>query len=110
MIMLTLMGITTYSQGVSTEWADSLLKTLSTNTSDAGRMHIYFMAAQGQISKSGENKIDLDSAAAYMHKAALLNTKIKSKDADAFQVLLESLLAKERRLEKKRKRTGRKSG
>ena len=103
MIMLTLMGITTYSQGVSTEWADSLLKTLSTNTSDAGRMHIYFMAAQGQISKSGENKIDLDSAAEYMRKAAILNTKIKSKDADAFQVLLESLLAKERRLEKKGK-------
>src|SRR5688500_1486704 len=99
-IMLTVMGLTTYSQGVSTEWADSLLKTLSENTSDADRMHIYFMAAQGQISKSGENKIDLDSAAAYMRKAALLNTKIKSEDADNFQILLESLLARERRQEK----------
>ena len=32
-----------------------------------------------------------------------MNTKIKSKDADAFQILLESLLARERRLEKKGK-------
>ena len=87
--MLMFIGITTYSQGVSTEWADSLLKTLNEKTSDADRMHIYFMAVQGQISKSGENEIDLDSAAAYMHKAALLNTKIKSKDADAFQILLQ---------------------
>ena len=96
-IMLMLAGLTTYGQGVSTEWADSLLKTLSENTSDADRMHIYFMAAQAQVSKFGENKIDLDSAAEYMHKAALLNTKIKSKDADGFQILLESLLARERR-------------
>src|SRR5688500_500620 len=103
MIMLTLMGLTTYSQGVSTEWADSLLKSLSKSTSDAYRMHIYFMAAQSQISKFGENKIDLDSAEDYMRKAALLNTKIKSADADAFQILLQSLLARERRQEKKGK-------
>ena len=38
-----------------------------------------------------------------MRKAALLNKKIKSKDADDFQVLLESLLARERRQEKKGK-------
>lgn len=102
-IMLTVIGLTTYSQGVSTEWADSLLKTLSENTSDADRMHISFMAAQGQISKSGEDELDLDSAKQYMRKAALLNTKLKSKDADAFQVLLESLLAREQRQEKKGK-------
>lgn len=102
-IMLTVTGLTTYSQGVSTEWADLLLKTLSENTSDADRMHIYFMAAQGQISKFGEYELDLDSAKQYMRKAALLNTILKSKDADAFQVLLESLLAREQRQEKKGK-------
>jgi len=96
-IMLTLAGLTTQSQGVSTEWADSLLKTLNKGTSDADRMHIYFMAAQGQIFKSGENKIDLDSAEEYMRMAAALNKKVRSEDADAFQVLLQSLLARERR-------------
>ncbi len=102
-IMLTLMRLTTYSQGVSTEWADSLLKSLNEGTSDADRMHIYFMAAQAQIFKYGENEIDLDRAKQYMRKAMLLNTKIKSADADAFQILLESLLARERRQNKKGK-------
>src|SRR5688500_2486243 len=93
-IFLALMGLTSYSQGVSTEWARSLLNTLSEKTSDADRMHIYFMAAQSQLSKFGENEIDLDSAQQYMSKAAVLNSKIKSSDADAFQILLESLLAR----------------
>jgi two-component sensor histidine kinase len=101
--MLTLMGLPTYSQGVSTEWADSLLKSLNESTSDADRMHIYFMAAQAQIFKYGENEIDLDSAEEYMREAAFLNKKIKSADADAFQILLESLLARERRQNKKGK-------
>ena len=102
-IMFMLVGLTTQSQGVSEEWADSLLRTLNKGTSDADRMHIYFMAAQAQIFKSGENKIDLDSAEDYMRKAALLNKKVRSEDADAFQVLLQSLLARERRQEKKGK-------
>lgn len=103
MIMLTLMELTSYSQGVSEEWADSLLKSLNEGTSDADRMHIYFMAAQSQIFKSGENEIDLDSAETYMRKAAFLNTNIRSADADAFQILLQSLLARERRQKKKGK-------
>lgn len=102
-ITFTVMGLTAYSQGVSTEWADSLLKTLSEDIADADRMHIYFMAAQSQISKFGEYENDLDSARQYMQKAALLNREVKSKDADAFQILLESLLARERRQGKKGK-------
>src|SRR5215467_789308 len=96
-ILLMLIGLTTKSQGVSTEWADSLLKKISAKTSDAERIHIYFMAAQAQIFKSGERNIDLDSAEGYMREAALLNKKVKSEDADHFQVLLQSLLARERR-------------
>src|SRR5687767_2924670 len=99
-IMFMLIGITTYSQGVGKEWWDSLRKTLNERTSDADRMHIYFMEAQYHIFKSGEHKIDLDSAEECMRKAALLNKKIKSEDADNFQILLESLLARERRQEK----------
>ena len=103
MIMLALMGLTTYSQGVSKEWADSLLKSLNKSTSDADKIYVFFMAAQYQIFKSGSKKADLDSAEEYMRKAALLNEKVKSADADAFQVLLESLLARERGQEKKGK-------
>ena len=102
-IMLTLTGLTTHSQGVGKEWWDSLRKTLNEKTSDADRMHIYFMEAQYHIFKSGEYKTDLDSAEECMLKAALLNKKIKSEDADNFQILLESLLAREKRQEKKGK-------
>ena len=92
--------LTGYGQGVSTEWADSLLRSLNEGTPDADRIHIYFMAAQAQIFKAGEKEIDLDSAEAYMRKAAILNTKVRSADADAFQVLLSSFLARERHQEK----------
>ncbi|HKO81386.1 MAG TPA: hypothetical protein VJU78_13365, partial [Chitinophagaceae bacterium] len=102
-IMLSLIGLTTYSQGVGKEWWDLLRKTLNEKTSDADRMHIYFMEAQYHIFKSGEHKIDLDSAGECMRKAELLNKKIKSADADNFQILLESLLAREKRQEKKGK-------
>jgi two-component system, sensor histidine kinase PdtaS len=101
--MLALMDLTTYSQGVSKEWADSLLNSLNDNTPDADKIYIFFMAAQSQIFKAGEKKIDLDSAEEYMRKAALLNAKVKSADADAFQILLESLLARERRQKEKGK-------
>ncbi|HTE23913.1 MAG TPA: sensor histidine kinase [Flavitalea sp.] len=98
--MLTLTGLTTYSQGVGKEWWDLLRKTLNEGTPDADRMHIYFMEAQYHIFKSGELKIDLDSAGECMRKVALLNKKIKSDDADNIQILFESLLARERGQEK----------
>jgi hypothetical protein len=103
MIAMMWIGTTTFSQGVSTEWAYALLKTLDEGTADPDRMHIYLMAAQAQISKFGEYDYDLDSARSYMRKAAVLNEKVKSKDADAFQVLLESLLMREKKEEKKGK-------
>ena len=102
-IMLTLTGLTTYSQGVGKDWWDSLRKTLNEGTSDEDRIHIYFIEAQYHVFKSGEYKVDLDSAEACMRKVALLNEKIKSNDADNFQILLQSLLARERRQGKKGK-------
>jgi two-component sensor histidine kinase len=101
--MLTLTGLTTYSQGVGKEWWDLLRKTLNEKTSDVDRIHIYMMEAQYHIFKSGEHEIDLDSAERCIEKAALLNKKIKSEDADNFQILLQSLLARERRQDKKGK-------
>lgn len=102
-IMLVLMKLTTFGQGVGKEWWDSLRNTINERTSDADRIHLYFLEAQYHIFKSGEYKIDLDSAEECRRKAAILNKKIKSGDADNFQVLLESLLARERLQEKKGK-------
>ncbi|HVY75762.1 MAG TPA: histidine kinase dimerization/phosphoacceptor domain -containing protein [Puia sp.] len=102
-MLLSLIGLRNYGQGVSREWADSLLKQLNEGTPDTVRMYDYFMAAQAQIFKAGENEIDLDSAEEYMRKAALINKKTRSADADAFQVLLQSLLARDRHQEKRGK-------
>jgi two-component sensor histidine kinase len=89
------MTLTSLGQGVSKEEAYMLLGTLQESTPDADRMDIYFKAAQYYIYKSGEYAVDIDSARVYMRYAADLNTKIKSKEANAFQVLLKSLLARE---------------
>jgi len=102
-ILLLCVGLTNYGQGVSNEWADALLKTLNERTPDTVRMYIYFMAAQAQIFKTGSYPIDLDSAEEYMRKAALINKTVRAADADAFPVLLQSLLARERGQKKKGK-------
>lgn len=99
--MLT--GLSTFSQGVGKEWWDSLRVTITDKTTDAERIHLYFIEAQYYIFKAGEHQIDLDSARECMRKAALLNKKVKSEDADNFPVLLESMLAREVRQEKKGK-------
>jgi two-component system, sensor histidine kinase PdtaS len=96
-IMLVLLGLNTYSQGVSKEEADSLLQSLSAGKTDIERMDIFLKVAQYYIFKAGELQDDFDKAREYMGKAALLNTKIKSEDADAFQILLESQIARESR-------------
>lgn len=92
-----LLATLTYAQGVSKEWADSFLTSLKPVTPAADRMHAYFMAAQYYIFKAGEEPVDLDRARDYMRKAATLNKTVGSSDATAFQVLLQSLLAREER-------------
>ena len=94
-IMLVLASLITFSQGVSKEEADSLLKSLSERKTDVERMDIFLKVAEYYIFKAGEDKVDFDEAREYMRKAALLNVKIKSEDADAFQLLLESRIARE---------------
>ncbi|RYY22010.1 MAG: tetratricopeptide repeat protein [Chitinophagaceae bacterium] len=103
LLMLTASSLLTYSQGVGKDWWDQVRKTLSDATPAVDRMHIYFIEAQYHIFKSGEKEIDLDSAQQAMRKIAILNIKQKSQDADHLQVLVNSLLAKERRQNKKGK-------
>jgi len=102
-VVLLLIAITSYGQGVSKEEAYSQLRSLSERKTDLERIDIFFKVALYYIYKSGEYKIDLDSAEKYMRDAALLNAKVRSADADAFQLLLESLLARENRRVKEAK-------
>lgn len=94
-IMLTLTGLAVNAQGVSKEEADSLLQSLSGGRTDAGRMDIYLKVAQYYIFKAGEDQADFDKARDYMQKAAALNKKIGSEDADVFAYLLEGQIARE---------------
>jgi two-component system, sensor histidine kinase PdtaS len=94
-MVLVMLIVTSYGQGVSGEEADSLLKSLPRAKADEERMDIYLKVAQYYIFKAGERQEDFDKSREYMRKAAQLNTKIKSKDAEAFQLLLESQISKE---------------
>ncbi|KIC92604.1 tetratricopeptide repeat-containing sensor histidine kinase [Flavihumibacter solisilvae] len=95
LILLVMMVLTTYSQEVSKEDADSLLKSLSEGRSEADQLDIFLMLAKYYIFKAGEEKVDFDSARECMRKAAYLNNKIKSADAEAIQILLQSQIARE---------------
>jgi two-component sensor histidine kinase len=105
---LLLWGVTGSGQGVSTEWARSLLKALTNETSDEERIQTYLIVAQSYISKGGEYKTDLDSARLFMRMAASLNVKVRSADVDAFQIVMESLLAREMHQEQKGKQLAQK--
>ena len=96
-IVLSLMGLFTYSQEISKKEADSLLKSLPKGKTDVERMDIFLKLAEYYIFKPGEEKVDFDAAREYMRKATILNRKIKSEDADAFVILLESQIARETR-------------
>ncbi len=102
-ILLTLLGLTAYNQGVSKEESDSLLQSLSKGKTDVERMDIFLKVAQYYIWKPGEYQADFDTAAEYMRKASHLNKTIRSNDADAFQILLKSQIARESRKTKEGK-------
>lgn len=95
MILLTLIGLTAWCQGISGEEADSLLRSLSKGKTDGEKMDIFLKVADRYIYKAGEYKEDFDTAREYMRKAAALNRKIGSADADAFQDLLQSQITRE---------------
>ena len=91
---------TSFSQAISIhplsgEEVDSLLNSFPKGISDEARMDVFLRMAEYFVFKDGEEKVDLDKAREYMDKAALLNTKIKSEDADAFQILLKSQITRE---------------
>src|SRR5215216_7481354 len=89
--------LTSHGQEVSKRQADSLVLTLRKSISDNHRMNIFTTLAEYHIRKPGELNADLDSGAGFIQSARQLNSKIRSTDADGFQMLLESMIARERR-------------
>src|ERR1700733_3302331 len=83
-------------QEISRQEADSMLIKLEKTKSDADRMELLLNLAQFHIFKAGENKIDLDSAAVYINEAKALTKTVNSPDINAYLLLTESYLVKER--------------
>ncbi len=90
------MVVAPFAQDISREEADSLMKAMKVSKTNSDRMDILFKLSQFHMFKPGENAADLDSAKDYLEKATVLNTKIKSADADGFLLLLRSFLTREK--------------
>jgi two-component sensor histidine kinase len=89
--------LASHGQEVSKRQADSLILSLRKSISDVDRMHTFTTLAEYYIRKPGELKADLDSGAVFIKSARQLNSKVRSIEADGFQMLLESMLARERK-------------
>ena len=88
--------ISAHGQKYSRYEVDSLLRSLSRSSQDTSGIKLLLALAEFQISKPGEFKADLDSAAVYVEQARHINEKITSPEAEAHISLTSSLLARER--------------
>src|SRR5215470_14186031 len=84
-----------FAQSISTEEAQTLKKSLINSTPDTAKINALLKLAKYQVFKPGENKDDLDSAAAYIKNAENLNASIKSKWASGYALLIKSNLLRE---------------
>ncbi len=96
-VFLAATFLTGYGQEITKRQADSLIQISRKSVSDDDRMKILTKLAEYHIRKHGEWKADLDSGAAFIKSARQLNIKVRSVDADGYQILLESMLARERK-------------
>jgi len=95
-IVLLFSIIPAFGQKYSRSEVDSLLRSLSRSRQDTSGIKLLLALAEFQISKPGEFKTDLDSAAVYLDQARHINEKINSPEAEAHIALTGSSLARER--------------
>jgi two-component sensor histidine kinase len=99
-----LLGImTSYCQDLTGPEADSLRLELNKSLPDTDRLDILFRLAEFYIVKSGEDKQDLNYAAEYLKKTEVVNARLNSEDVRGYQLLIASLIAKEKKQEKQGK-------
>ncbi|MEO7045523.1 MAG: tetratricopeptide repeat protein, partial [Ferruginibacter sp.] len=94
-LILSFCGVS-FAQDISRHEADSLLIVLKRSKVDTARINLLLTLAKFQIFKPGEFKQDLDSAAAYIEKAKVLTTSLKSTESIGFITLVQAFLTKER--------------
>jgi two-component sensor histidine kinase len=81
---------------ISRQEADSLLGLLRHSPADTVRINLLLKLGEFHISKPGEFKMDLDSAAGFIEQAKRLNDRIQSGEAAGKICLIEAFLCKER--------------
>src|SRR5258705_13858032 len=98
LLLISLLFLVIFSPGqeISRQEADSMINALNKAKPGNDRMELLLNLAQFHIFKPGENKIDLDSASAFIDEAKTLNRKINSTNAYGYLLLIESYLTKEK--------------
>jgi two-component system, sensor histidine kinase PdtaS len=95
-LFFLLVFVSTYSQSITRQDADSMLTALKKVKKDIDRIDLLLNMAQYQIFKPGELPIDFDSALVYIKEAKALNKSVKSGAAEGYILLTDSYLTKER--------------
>ncbi|MEO6313617.1 MAG: histidine kinase dimerization/phosphoacceptor domain -containing protein [Chitinophagaceae bacterium] len=103
LIGLLLGTATGYSQDLSSSQTDSLRLVLNRPLPDSVRVDILFRLAESYIVKTGDDRRDLTYAADCLRKVELINAAVQSADIAAYQILIGSMLAKERKQDKQAK-------
>ena len=93
-LFLSLWITAAFSQSISRQEADSMLRALDKSKADLERIDLLLNLAQFHIFKPGEFQVDFDSAMVYINEAKALNRTLKSSDADGYALLTESILAR----------------
>ena len=95
-LLLTMWVFPGMGQNITAKQADSLRLALPKKRPDTSYLNALVFLADYNIAKPGENKVDLDSAAAYLTSAKELNKVLKSDAGAGYILLIESYLWKER--------------
>ena len=75
---------------------DSMRLLLDPAKKDSQQIFIWLRMAEFHINKDGEFQLDLDSARESIDRAKAINAVVRSREADGYILLVESLLLKER--------------
>src|SRR4030095_10901051 len=92
--------VTTYGQDITGPKADSLHMLLNKPMSPSDRLDILFCLADLYVNKDEKYKRELDNAVAYLKNAEQVNAKSNSEDLKGFQLIIASMLAKDRKQDK----------
>lgn len=97
---LLLLPFCIYGQDITRQQADSLLGSLSKSSPDSLHVKALLALAEFNISKFGQRKRNLDSAAFFIEATKRLNPSGRSRIAEGTIILLEARLSEEKNVSK----------